>query len=146
MRRFLPKAESVVSSIRMDGSLPTQMAISALEVNNTFAEKVYFVKMDEDTKTRQIYSITADGKLETALINQEDFRKSNCYNPAISPDGKTVAFVRDGGLNGLYLVNIDGSNERKIFGQRYQRPILLLLRAACNVHPLRLIRPTSRSD
>jgi uncharacterized protein YraI len=39
-------------------------------------------------------------------------------DPAISPDGKTVAFVRDGGENGLYLIDIDGSNERLIFGER----------------------------
>lgn len=116
-----PKAESVVSSIRMDGSLPTQMAISALEVNNTFAEKVFFVKIDDDTKTRQIYSITADGKLETALINQEDFRKSNCFNPAISPDGARIFFVSDQGVddqgrhnNDIYLANVDGTGLHRI--------------------------------
>jgi uncharacterized protein YraI len=37
------------------------------------------------------------------------------FDPAISPDGSTVAFVRDGGEMGLYLINIDGSNERRIF-------------------------------
>ncbi|MFN8466906.1 MAG: SH3 domain-containing protein [Caldilineaceae bacterium] len=37
------------------------------------------------------------------------------FDPAISPDGSTVAFVRDGGETGLYLINIDGSNERRIF-------------------------------
>ena len=36
-------------------------------------------------------------------------------DPAISPDGSTVAFVRDGGESGLYLIGIDGSNERRIF-------------------------------
>ena len=40
------------------------------------------------------------------------------YDPAISPDGSQVAFTRDGGESGLYLINIDGSNERKIFGER----------------------------
>lgn len=43
---------------------------------------------------------------------------SHGFDPAISPDGKTVAFVREGGENGLYLVNIDGSNERLIFSGR----------------------------
>ena len=116
-----PKAESVVSSIRIDGSLPTQMAISALEVNNTFAEKVFFVKRDDDTKTKQIYSITADGKLETALINQEDFRKSNCFNPAISPDGARILFVSDQGAddqgrhnNDIYLANVDGTGLHRL--------------------------------
>jgi len=37
-------------------------------------------------------------------------------HPAISPDGRTVAFIRDGGGDsGLYLIGIDGSNERRIF-------------------------------
>lgn len=35
--------------------------------------------------------------------------------PAISPDGRTVAFVRDGGEGGLWLVNADGSNLRRVF-------------------------------
>ena len=116
-----PKAESVVSSIHMDGSLPTQMPISALEVNNTFAEKVFFVRMDRDTKTKQIYSVTADAKLETALINQEDFRKSNCFNPAISPDGTRILFVSDQGVddqgrhnNDIYLANVDGTALHRI--------------------------------
>lgn len=116
-----PRAESVVSSIRIDGSLPTQMAITAMEVNNTFAEKVVFVRMDDDTKTKQIYSITADGKLETALINQEDFRKSNCFHPAVSPDGARILFVSDQGVddqgrrnNDIYLANADGTGLRRV--------------------------------
>ena len=40
---------------------------------------------------------------------------TNGFDPAISPDGSTVAFVRDGGETGLYLINIDGSNERRVF-------------------------------
>lgn len=39
-------------------------------------------------------------------------------DPAISPDGSQVAFSRIGNDNGIYLINIDGSNERKIFGER----------------------------
>lgn len=39
-------------------------------------------------------------------------------DPAISPDGAQVAFTRIGSDNGIYLINIDGSNERKIFGER----------------------------
>lgn len=40
------------------------------------------------------------------------------FDPAISPDGQTVAFVRTAGENGIYLINIDGSNERLIFSGR----------------------------
>lgn len=43
---------------------------------------------------------------------------TNGFDPAISPDGQTVAFVRTAGENGIYLVNIDGSNERLIFSGR----------------------------
>ncbi|HMN31700.1 MAG TPA: SH3 domain-containing protein, partial [Caldilineaceae bacterium] len=43
---------------------------------------------------------------------------TNGADPAISPDGNTVAFVRNGGQNGIYLINIDGSNERLIFNGR----------------------------
>ena len=40
------------------------------------------------------------------------------FDPAISSDGQTVAFVRTAGENGIYLINIDGSNERRIFSGR----------------------------
>lgn len=43
---------------------------------------------------------------------------TNGFDPAISPDGQTVTFVREGGENGVYLINIDGSNERLIFSGR----------------------------
>ncbi|MEZ4729052.1 MAG: SH3 domain-containing protein [Caldilineaceae bacterium] len=40
------------------------------------------------------------------------------FDPAISPDGQTVTYVRTAGENGIYLINIDGSNERRIFSGR----------------------------
>ncbi|MBV7331567.1 hypothetical protein KFU94_25685 [Chloroflexi bacterium TSY] len=40
------------------------------------------------------------------------------FDPAISPDGTTVVFTRDGGENGLYLIDIDGTNERLLFSGR----------------------------
>lgn len=40
------------------------------------------------------------------------------FDPAISPDGTQVAFTRAGGEHGLYLINVDGSNERLIFSGR----------------------------
>ena len=116
-----PLAEFQVSSIRFDGSLPTQLPISALEINNTFADKLFFVKIDEDSKKKQIYSTTAEGKLETALINQDDFRRSNCFNPAVSPDGTRLLFVSDQGVdeqsrhhNDIYLINADGTNLQRL--------------------------------
>jgi hypothetical protein len=116
-----PMAELQVSSIRFDGSLPTQLPISAMEINNTFADKLFYVKIDEDSKKKQIYSTTAEGKLETALINQEDFRRSNCFNPAVNPDGTRVLFVSDQGVddqgrhnNDIYMINADGTNLQRL--------------------------------
>jgi hypothetical protein len=40
------------------------------------------------------------------------------FDPALSPDGRTVAFTRDGGEHGLYLIDVDGANERRIFAGR----------------------------
>jgi TolB protein len=79
------------------------------------------VKVDDDTKKKQIYSITAEGKLETALVNQEDFRRNNSFNPAVSPDGARVLFVSDQGVddqgrhhNDIYLINADGTNLQRL--------------------------------
>lgn len=37
------------------------------------------------------------------------------FDPAVSPDGATVAFTRVGNDAGLYLIDIDGGNERRIY-------------------------------
>ncbi len=52
------------------------------------------------------------------LANGRLWQLTNGFDPAISPDGSQVAFVREGGENGLYLINLDGSNERLIFSGR----------------------------
>jgi len=116
-----PKAEPQISSIRFDGSLPTQLPNVAVQINNAYPEKVFFVRVDEDTGKKQIYSITADGKLETALINQEDFRRANCYDPCVSSDGQRVLFTADHGTgtgdrpnSDIYLINADGSGLQRL--------------------------------
>lgn len=40
------------------------------------------------------------------------------FDPALSPDGQWVAFTRGGGDHGLYVINVDGSGERRVFGER----------------------------
>lgn len=40
------------------------------------------------------------------------------FDPSLSPDGSRVVFTRGGGENGIYLINSDGSDEHKIFGER----------------------------
>ncbi|MEZ4866858.1 MAG: SH3 domain-containing protein [Caldilineaceae bacterium] len=43
---------------------------------------------------------------------------SGGFDPALSPDSSEIAFTRIGNENGIYLINADGSDERKIFGER----------------------------
>ncbi|MCS6827484.1 MAG: SH3 domain-containing protein [Caldilinea sp.] len=43
------------------------------------------------------------------------WRLTSGFDPAIHPDGSTVAFTRAGDQAGLYLIDIDGGNERKIY-------------------------------
>jgi uncharacterized protein YgiM (DUF1202 family) len=39
-------------------------------------------------------------------------------DPSFSPDGSQVVFTRGGGETGIYLIDVDGGDERKIFGER----------------------------
>lgn len=116
-----PLAEPIICSIRIDGSLPTQMPISAMEISNAHAEKIFYVRIDPETKKRQVFSSTADGKLETALINLEAFRRHHCFQPAVSPDGSRVLFVSDHGAdaqgrhnNDIFLINSDGTGLQRL--------------------------------
>ena len=49
--------------------------------------------------------------------NEKHFNPNryDCYNPTVSPDGKTIAYVsaRDGDWE-IYLIDTNGKNERKI--------------------------------
>ena len=45
-------------------------------------------------------------------------RLTTGIDPSLSPDGSQIAFTRSNNANGVYLINVDGSNERKIFGER----------------------------
>lgn len=117
-----PLAESQLSSIRINGSLPTQLSVTAEEIDNSIPDKVYYVTADEDTKKRQIYSIQSDGRLQTALLSEESFRNSNCFDPAPSPDGGSrIAFVSDFGVddqlrhnNDIYVMNADGTGLERL--------------------------------
>ncbi len=42
---------------------------------------------------------------------------TNGYDPEISRDGAQVVFARGGGANGIWIINADGSNERRIFDE-----------------------------
>ena len=70
----------------------------------------------------QIYTINIDGSDEKHL-NPNPY---DCYSPVIAPDGKTIAFV-SGRMDDIeiYLMDIDGTNERRItngIGVQYNLP------------------------
>jgi Tol biopolymer transport system component len=56
----------------------------------------------------QIWSIRVDG---TGLLNLSR-GGGNDFSPAVSPDGRRIAFVRDG--NQLWVMNLDGSGQRSL--------------------------------
>jgi dipeptidyl aminopeptidase/acylaminoacyl peptidase len=63
------------------------------------------------TSGGSIYVINADGTGLRLLLN-------GGLDPALSPDGQQVAFTRWGPTEGVYLINIDGSNERQVHAAR----------------------------
>ena len=52
-------------------------------------------------------------ELETGAVR----RLTSGYDPELSPDGQQVAFTRGGNDNNIYVINVDGSGEREVYGE-----------------------------
>lgn len=62
----------------------------------------------QESSGGNIYTVNADGtNLQRVTFG---------LDPVFSPDGSKIAFVRQGPIPGLYVINADGSNERNLFG------------------------------
>lgn len=116
-----PKAEPQISSIRFEGVGVIQLPVVAEQINNTNPERIYYAKTDPDTHKKQILWVKLDGSSETALINQEEFNKSNCSQPFVSADGQRVLFVSDHTVdkkdrpnNDIYVINSNGTKLQRL--------------------------------
>src|SRR3990172_11163978 len=73
----------------------------------TLAYTLTTYTFEENKGNTDIYLIDADGKNLRPLKNSD----KNEIEPKFAPDGKSVAFVRDGQI---WQCNLDGSNEKRL--------------------------------
>lgn len=65
-----------------------------------------------------VFQESSGGKIDVYDLASGTLRQlTTGADPAISPDGRTVAFWRDTGEQGLYLIDVDGKNERRILAR-----------------------------
>ena len=85
-------------------------AVAPAAVTNAPASGLRGKLVFQDRQGGMIYLYGLDSGALTTLTRG--------FDPSLSPDGGRVAFTRGGGENGIYLINSDGSDEHKIFGER----------------------------
>ncbi|MEA3334535.1 MAG: SH3 domain-containing protein [Chloroflexota bacterium] len=62
-----------------------------------------------------VFQDRSGGKIYSYDLGSDSLRPlTDGADPAISPDGRTVAFWRGGGQHTLHLIDIDGNNERQM--------------------------------
>lgn len=86
-------------------------------------KKIAFAGYDKDLKHYDIFLMNSDGHNLTRLTTAKKVtgkKYSNNEDPVFSPDGRHVMFTSDRtGNKQIYLVNIDGSNERRLTLDRF---------------------------
>lgn len=117
-----PLAVPQLSTVKIDGALPTQFQITAEEVSHREPTKIYLTRPDQSNGKRQIYSVEPDGRLETAIISDDSFLNANCFNPVASfANPVRILFVSDRAVddqgrhnNNIYVMNADGSQIQQL--------------------------------
>jgi hypothetical protein len=99
--QMLPVSEQAASQPQANSASP---AVSAF-VDTQSALQGNLVVQSGNGGAINVYNL-ATGAMRTLTTG---------FDPAVSPDGQTVAFARGGGEQGLYLIDIDGSNEHRIY-------------------------------
>jgi Tol biopolymer transport system component len=117
-----PLATPQLSTVKMDGALPTQFQITAHEVSHREPAKIYFARTDETSGKKQIFSVEPDGRLETNVISDDSFLSANCTNPVASFSSPVrILFVSDRDVDdqgrknkNIYVMNADGSGIQQL--------------------------------
>jgi len=116
-------AKPMLSSVRVDGSLPTQFHISADEVSQRESSRIFFSTIDKESKKRQIFFTgTHESVVNSNIIKDERFRNANCFNPVSgSGENPRILFVSDVDSddqqrlnNNIYVMDSDGTNVRRL--------------------------------
>lgn len=101
---------------------PAKMRISIGHYNSTPSwspdnKTLAFAGFDKEKNNFDIFIMNIDGSEIKRLTSakKSSGKWANNEDPAFAPDGRQIMFVSDrAGTRQLYLVNIDGSNERQI--------------------------------
>ena len=117
-----PLATAQLSTVKMDGALPTQFQINAEEISHREPTKIYLTRPDQSNGKRQIFSVEPDGRLETNIISDDSFLGANCFNPVASfANPVRILFVSDRDAddqgrrnNNIYVMNADGSQIQQL--------------------------------